>query len=65
MGLYAALLRMMGMSTNIDQYTPGGGGGIMVLFITANMMPWLIIKAIELFARLEQAIIFLRGKLTG
>ena len=22
MGLYAALLRMMGMSTNIDQYTP-------------------------------------------
>lgn len=37
----------------------------MVLFITANMMPWLIIRAIELFARLEQAIIFLRGKLTG
>lgn len=37
----------------------------MVLFITANMMPWLIIKAIELFTRLEQAIIFLRGKLTG
>lgn len=29
----------------------------MVLFITANTMPHLIIKAIEVFARLEEPII--------